>query len=99
MNIKNKIAAVCIPLTLILAGCAYSPVQSDRLSTIKSGDTKEHLIAVAGWPDDVETVNSTTKAYVYKNKHWFSKGQDVSTIYVKNGKVFLVKNVEQTIKD
>lgn len=96
MNIKNKIAMVSIPL--ILAGCAYSPIQSERLSTIRNGDTKEHLIAVAGWPDDVETVNSTTKAYVYKNKHWFSKGQDVSTIYVKDGKVFLIKNVEHEEK-
>lgn len=96
MNIKNKVIAICLPL--ILVGCAYSPMQTDRLSTIKNGDTKEHLIGVAGWPDNVETVNSTTKAYVYKNKHWFSKGQDVSTIYVKEGKVFLIKNVEQTTK-
>lgn len=96
MNIKTKIAGLFIPV--LLAGCAYSPVQTDRLSTIRSGDTKEHLIAVAGWPDDIETVNSTTKAYVYKNKHWFNDGQEVSSIYVKDGKVFLIKNVDQQVK-
>jgi len=96
MNIKTKIGGLLIPV--LLAGCAYSPVQTDRLSTIRSGDTKEHLISVAGWPDNVETVNSTTKAYVYKNKHWFNNGQEVNTIYVKDGKVFLIKNVDQQVK-
>lgn len=97
MNIKTKIGSLLIPVLLV--GCAYSPVQTDRLSTIRSGDTKEHLISVAGWPDNVETVNSTTKAYVYKNKHWFNNGQEVNTIYVKDGKVFLIKNVDQQVKE
>lgn len=76
-----------------LAGCAYSPRQSDRVETIKNGDTKEHLIAVAGWPDDVINVDKHTTEYKYTEKNWFNKNQKIQSVYVRDGKVYLIKYV------
>lgn len=93
---KIIIAAI---LTTVLAGCSYSPRQSDRVSTIKNGDTKEHLIAVAGWPDDIINVDKHTKEYRYVEHNWLTKGTKTQSIYVRDGKVYLLQDVNTERKN
>lgn len=84
-------------LVSFLAGCSYSPRQSDRVSTIRNGDTKEHLIAVAGWPDDIVNLDRHTKEYKYVERSWFNDGTKTQSIYVRDGKVYLLKDVDVKI--
>lgn len=82
---------------LLLTGCSVSPFKGDRVSTIKVGDTKEHVIGVVGFPDDIVNSNSKDKILIYKEGHWFTKGSTTHSIYLNNDKVTLIKNEDVTI--
>lgn len=85
-------------LTIImLAGCSASPFKSDRISTIGIGDTKEHVIGVVGFPDNIVNQGQKNQILVYKEGHWFTKGSTTHSIYLKNNKVSLIKNEDVTI--
>lgn len=95
---KKQLIIATVLSVIFISGCSYSPRQSDRVATVKNGDTKEHLIGTAGWPDKIVDVDRHTKEYIYVEKHWFGKGDTTQSVYVRDGKVYLLKNVDTSLK-
>lgn len=93
----KKILALTFGLVL-LSGCSVSPFKGDRVSTIKIGDTKEHVIGVVGFPDNIVNNGTRDRILIYKEGHWFTKGTTTHSVYLKNDKVSLIKNEDVTIK-